>query len=994
MDISVAELFLAYRQAKQALYQEQRTPDRLDIAEAEARLPDRLFGVRRNLLRGRWFDGLPLGTLWLPIKNAVHSKKRDTGVVVVDGPSTKKLRRLNVRLHLTPSLEFSTVEAVWLWKFGPALEATLTAAARGNRLDLRARGKEFDLQGRDPFQFWPKAYKRFRDDGLSIAKGLLRTPRGTCIVATFDLAAYYDEIHPSFLIRKSFVSEVTKAASEKGISFDAAEYLNSTRSLLAAFRRYRNQRTRLLGIATSTGVPIGSLTARVIANVALSKLDEHVLARPGLEYYARYVDDILIVATNGGRTTGSRTPKTIASDFLPVVKRSKNAEILLDSTQLGRPGSRFALQTKKLKVYELTGRPGRDFIATIERDVRLISSERRDLISRDGLEAESPLSALLVGADDKNPVQVLRDVDRVKVERYAASVAIAKIDVATKMLGLPSSVAWCRKQLRPLAEAVTDADHWIEFYDTACRALGLSIRARDTETSQAILERVSAHLNPIRSWRQHMSLFWNNRRVTGGRAQRAIVHWFEMRLRQELCGSVYAGTLGSVRAVGAELTRICGRNFVAGNPGFDARDIRAGAVAMRAADLRSLDRESDFRLGRFKRRVPRTRSWLRLGRALEADATLSSRIRRVATFLSVCKRLGDPTYTDTTPIDVLLMTRPPTTFDIGHRWSRARKPISALVKTINAVRGTRYRADIAARVDNSTIVVSRRRTAKWPTQHRLVIVLGNLTGDEAWAWAAAKGAPVTSPERLTSLAKVVNRAIRISRRHRVRTILVLPELSVPRAWLRLVAEHLVSENVSLVSGVEYHRQAGAVSNEAVGVFEAGFNMGVVCVWPKGKPAREEERKLLAKGVRFRRPRQMTPLAVQTDGGTISTLICSELLEVERRAALIGRIDLLLVPSWNQDTATFDHTIQTTANDVHCYIAIANNAEYSDCRVHCPSDERYKRDVCRLICRREDETISAELDFGALRKFQRLSQDDPRADPKGFKPVPPGFQYRR
>jgi len=251
-----------------------------------------------------------------------------------------------------------------------------------------------------------------------------------------------------------------------------------------------------------------------------------------------------------------------------------------------------------------------------------------------------------------------------------------------------------------------------------------------------------------------------------------------------------------------------------------------------------------------------------------------------------------------------------------------------------------------------------------------------------------------SPERLTSLAKVVNRAIRVGRHYGGKqTVLVLPELSMPRAWIRLVAEHLVAENVSLVSGVEYHRRAGVVANEAVGVFTSGFNMGAVCVWPKGKPARDEERKLLAIGVQFKRHPRIPPLAVRTKGGTISTLICSELLEVERRSALMGRIDLLLVPSWNQDTATFDHTVQTTANDVHCYVAIANNATFSDCRVHCPSDERWKRDVCRLICRGEDETISAHLDFEPLRDFQRQSAD-PRADPKGFKPVPPGFEYKR
>jgi predicted amidohydrolase len=991
MQISLSELFLAYRQAKQALYQEQRTPDRLDIAEAEMRLPRRLLVLRRNLLKGHWFDGLPLGVLWLPIKSAVHSKARGTGVIVVDGPPTKTLRRLNLRLHLTPSLDFSTVEAIWLWKFGPALEATLTTTARGNRLNLRQHGTEFDLHGRDPFQFWPEAYRRFRDDGLNVAKSMLQDRRGKCVVATFDLASYYDEIDPRFLLTASFINEVARDAAANKVTFDPAEYRRATQSLLAAFRRYRDQRTKLLGVRARNGIPIGALTSRVIANVALSKLDTYVLSRPGVRYYARYVDDILIIASNITSNGRKRTPRAIASDFLPVA-RDKKDDIILDSKSLHRSGSKFVLQTKKLKVYELTGRRGRDFLATIERDVRLISSERRDLINRDGLESESPLSGLLIGADDRTPVQVLRDVDRLKVERYAANVAIGKIDVVTKFVDAPASAGWCRKQLRPLAEAVTDADHWIEFFDTACRALGVSIRARDIETSQSILERLDAQLQPIRAPRASLSLFWNNQRITGRRAQNAIVRWFDIRLKQEICGSINAETLKSRKTVLAELSKIFGPNLHANT--VAAKDIRAGALALQAADLRSLDRESDFRLGRTRRQASRSRSWDRLVHTLDTETTTASRMVRISSFLSACRRLRDPMFKGVTPVDILLMTRPPTTFDIGYRWSRAAKPISTLVKTINAVRGTRYPASSVRRLDKSTISVARPTNA-WPSPPRLSIVLGNLTGDESWAWAAATGAPVLSPARLTSLAKVVNRAIRVGR-HNVskQTVLVLPELSVPRAWIRLVAEHLVAENVSLVSGVEYHRHAGRVSNEAVGVFTSGFNMGAVCVWPKGKPARDEERKLLARGVQFKRPPRVPPLAVQTKGGTISTLICSELLEVERRSALMGRIDLLLVPSWNQDTATFDHTIQTTANDVHCYVAIANNATFSDCRIHCPSDERWKRDVCRLICRMEDETISAHLDFEPLREFQRQSAADPRADPKGFKPVPPGFEYKR
>lgn len=136
------------------------------------------------------------------------------------------------------------------------------------------------------------------------------------------------------------------------------------------------------------------------------------------------------------------------------------------------------------------------------------------------------------------------------------------------------------------------------------------------------------------------------------------------------------------------------------------------------------------------------------------------------------------------------------------------------------------------------------------------------------------------------------------------------------------------------------------------------------------------------------------MAVSTDFGAVSTLICSELLDVRLRAELLGRIDLLVVPAWNQDTATFDHTVQTTANDLHCYTAVVNNALFSDCRVQVPSDERYLRDACRLISRADDGTIAVALSADSLRKFQLASLADPTLKLTGFKPLPPGYQFRR
>jgi hypothetical protein len=273
------------------------------------------------------------------------------------------------------------------------------------------------------------------------------------------------------------------------------------------------------------------------------------------------------------------------------------------------------------------------------------------------------------------------------------------------------------------------------------------------------------------------------------------------------------------------------------------------------------------------------------------------------------------------------------------------------------------------------------------------VVLGNLPIRDSWLKAAAGGVPALTAERANHLNEVVNVATTKRDRTERDIVLVLPELSLPHLWLRELADRLIAEEVNLVAGLEYRRVGSQVQNEAIGVFTTGYGTAAVCFWPKTRPARREYQELQNLHVTMvenDEPRWL----VNTDFGAFSVLICSEMLDVERWAQLRGRVDAILVPAWNQDIATFDHTIQTTASDVHCYVAVANNAQFSDCRVYVPAFDRYARDVCRLLLRSEVDTIGCELDIQKLRSFQQASMSDKMVDLKVFKPIPPGFRYLR
>jgi hypothetical protein len=822
---------------------------------------------------------------------------------------------------------------------------------------------------------------------------MLNERRRRCLVATFDLASYYDEIDATFLVSRSFVEEIAHAAESRSIPFARDEFVSATRTLLNAYRRYRSACHRLTGVRTSRGIPIGCLSSKVISNVALAPLDTYVHDRPQIGYYARYVDDIILVADATTRSPSSA--RAIARAFLPVARgpqRRASGDIVLDAGLLRRPGSRLRLQRSKLRGYLLAGRRGRDFLDTVERDVKLIASERRAFLLPDGLGSESPLTALFVGTDSESPVQVLREVDRLKVERYAASVSVSKTSVGVELLDMPDSAQWCRRQLAPLAGHMTSPEQWLEFLALALRALTVCIRAGDTVTAWSILRRHSLHFSRLGLIKPRSPATWNGAPVRWALARRGLFDWYENRRLEEIASSIplteiVAGTTAKF------LKRLLGKPLRVGQRTVGAVGIANRAELLYAADLRTADRETDTQRLRGRTPFRVVRRWGELGRTLRRDPLTADRVTQIGRLLSVCRTLKDAAYRRTSPIELLLMPRPPSQFDVACRWAKGKQPMDDLWVVTNAVRGTRYFAATVRQPDPSTIDITTFDRYLSGRLDDVQVVLGNLRTETSWWSAAAQGTPILTRARMAAIGRIVNEAIRIRNWKSQPTLLVLPELSLPARLLRALAQRLVHEGVNLVAGLEYSTTPSGVVNEAVGVFAPGFNVAAVWWWPKTLPSRGELRELMELGLSFA-THPGSPVAVSTDFGALSTLICSELLDVRLRGNLLGRIDLLVVPAWNPDTATFDHTVQTTANDLHCYTAVANNALFSDCRLQVPARKRHERDACRLISRIEDEIIAVAVSADMLRKFQLASLADPTLTLPEFKPLPPGYEFRR
>lgn len=982
MKPSLADLVLAYRQAKNAVYQEHRAVGRLTIAEREAQISDLLAELEIHLDGNpHWFNGLEVGDPWIVPKMAQVSEEPESA-----DQRRVRIDRLEVQLHVQLSMEQAIAEVIWLWRYGAVFESLLSRSVFSNRLRLTNRRRKLDTLSPHLFEFWSAGHQRFRDAGMAVARRLV-SEGVECHLVTLDFTSFYDSIDATFLVGDGFVQSLVEGAERQGIEFDRVEFRDSTSSLLEQFDKFYAACGEATGIPTTRGLPIGGVASRVIANLVLQPLDTLIMGDPNCAYYGRYVDDILLVSTaeiNSQADTYERV-SSILADTLPLKTESDHDAIEVDSDAIGREGCSLRLQSAKARVFTLAGESGLDFLDAIQRDLRIIGSERRAFLSPESLDVgSSRLSALSVGEGGKSPITVLREADRVKLQRYAASVAIGKHATAVELLGRPHAASWSEIHLGPLLRTATDSSHWVDFLDIVVRAFGICCRASDRQTMGFIVQQIDSRLRELPELDRWT---WKGEPLTQVQAKSRLREWIDRRWYEEFCSAVPLEALevrGAAESILESLSLSGARHLPS---------LQEHVLLLVEADLRTARREEDLaEVGQ----ISRSRAHGDLAEALVRTDETATMAERIQEFLEYCREADDQVYESCTVLDILLMTRPPKMLDVSLRVPL--HAVSRLADLTNAIRGTRYLSDLIQYNQESTAVDIRPKTRRERQPEPFVLVLGNLLTEESCIQAAAKGSPVLSPTRLARIGRLANQAIERRRTGQKPTVLLLPELSLPRRWLQALGNRLVSEDVGLVAGLEYRLEptSRSVRNEAAGIFPVGRHSSVGHLWQKGIPASVEDDGLQDLGVKFSGGTSLRP-PIHTVYGSISVLICSELLEVESRAALLGKIDMLLVPAWNKDLSTFEHMVQTTAMDLHAFVGLANNAKYSDCRVRVPASDHWRRDIARLIAPHQNECISVDVDIRSLRKFQLQSLGDLPGgvgDDPEFKPLPPGYSYQK
>ncbi|HIF9159813.1 TPA: reverse transcriptase domain-containing protein [Photobacterium damselae] len=983
--ITLADVYTAYRKAKSEAFYDNSAPTSLDFAKFEQNIKENIESLYKKVTDDTfmwWENKSFIGDYYYVPKSldeSIWSNEQQVHYRSVDpsvdwelrfNESGKKKLDAKYRLVLKPTVNYQIVSALWIIKVGHKFESKLDKnLSYGNRLRRKRHwlsddllNGELNLDSLGLFSPYFSAYKSWREKGLSTMRTLIEKGKNTTAV-TMDLAGFYHNASPTFLLKPSFLSEIDIRLTKSERKF--------TRQLLSSMKSWYSQTPDFIN-RPEGALPVGISASKVISNVLLYQLDKEVHSNLKPAYYGRYVDDIFLVFetpkdTNTGDAIISYISKKV--DCIKIF-RQKGEQPSLRLRFIYAQDSDLTFTASKQKIFSLSSEHGKDFINQIESQIREQSSEYRLLPEVPHSSALMAEKTLLASPDASLIADALRKADVVSVKRMGLSLLLRDIESYTSDL---VSKDWVdiRKEFYGLVERYLLTPKGL--FDLSVylpRVFSLMISNQDFDATKDFISELSKCLKLLEQtttpdskkqldlYRDYLCLSLKETALKAS-TSKGFNCW------ELLCSSI--DLLDSIT------TSLKDRHS-------SIEDIRRFNKILLLADLGNrsykdywyYDQIREYRTKRF----PRAKS-----------------IQKVLR-LKLIKRFREEANLKTPHWPALAFpTRPLSIQEIAIVCPKVLSDPKLFEESILGLRGAgTYNLDNLG-LKKDEIDGQCYSVPKFGNKTE-IIALTNFETTDAQFISALKGNPDRSVERYESVNRLINNILRANLKA---DYIVFPECSMPRRWGFNIASRLARQNISFIAGLEYYQhnnKSNIVRNDCLVSLTTrvtGYLSNLIFMQPKLIPAHEEKITLSKERKKLYTPSCMDEaLPIYKHGHyQFGVIVCSDLTNPQNRVRFQGKVDSLFVLEWNPDVKTFSFLVEGAAHDVHTFVVQVNNRKYGDSRVRAPYKIDYKRDSVRIKGGIADYFVLAKIDYGSLRSFQNKSFRHTKDDE--FKPVPIGFK---
>lgn len=992
--ITIADLYLAYRKAKSDAFYDNLHPNALSFTEYEQDLKQNLERLHDRLAKSdsSWKEDLDFigGYLYIPksIDTSGWTESNDIHYLDVDPiqnwknqfKANKKRLDVSYRLLISATVDYQVISALWIIKVGEKFEALLdTELSYGNRLRRRSPWStgffeedagELNLDCLGLFSPYFSAYQKWRGNGLKAMRTSIEEKKNVTAI-TMDLAGFYHNVSPKFMLRPSFLKEIglELTPNEKKLT---QQLLDSINTWYKSSPDYVKRKEGAL--------PVGLSASKIISNILLFQLDAEI--RDNLEpvYYGRYVDDLfLVIKTPENAKSGRDILKSLANKMPSlIVKYIKGKEPDLRLKLSYASDSNLFFTARKQKIFNLSSEHGLDLVDQISSQIRAQSSEYRLLPELPDNAADMAVGSLLASSNASLSADALRKADVVSIRRMGFSLLLKDVESYSRDLRrddwAPIRLEFYKLVSRHLLAPIS----LFELSTYYLRIFKLIVANEDFDFANEFVDQLFECLLLIENTTKDTSIFINQKLMCRkyfaklllqGALQASTTKRFsEWRKLSKLIKKVF-------ELADVELTRE--QSAVSYIKEQSHRVLLADWGNRAYKDYWYFSQPKDIRDARMPRSlaIQGVINWLKI-----------KKFTKVA-------NLKTPHWPALT-----FPTRALTIQEIGLTAPAVFEDDELFRDSIRGLRGAKVWSDERVGFDSSYgelyFHVPQEKKKK------IRVALTNFkTTDYQWIMAA-KGKPDRSVKRYENLSNLINQVLREKKRP---DYILFPECSLPRRWAISIAGKLAREGISLMAGLEYYpniKNSNKLHNDSLISMATkwpGYTSNIIYTQPKLQPSHGEKYNL-----KKLRKQQCLPsggideIPIYKHGSYVFGLVnCSDLTTPQNRVKYQGKVDGLYVLEWNPDVKTFGFLVEGAAHDVHTFVIQTNNRMFGDSRIRAPYREDYRRDIVQVKGGISDYYVLGDMDYISLRRYQKLNR---MAEKKTeFKPVPIGFEmsaYRK
>ena len=862
-----------------------------------------------------------------PVKKYIENS--DKQVITNIPPEQVSIDRLLIMTEVP--VELLIIDVAWVLLYGYKVDNRLSENSWGNRIDLVAGGGKV-REGNALFKKYHTQYRLWWQTGVDKANLKLKEGKNVSII-NFDIENYYHSIDFSF---EEFLSEYDKLWPDDKIKEDKltivlksiyAKYWELTKASDEEAFCGRNEKKRPM--------PLGLMSARILANWYLLPLDDHIVEKYKPLYYGRYVDDCMLVVE-----TKSTTEKCIDSlkqempdlfdwsDGIRVgFKFAAPAKIPKDSDRL----QGLTIQSNKLYLYRFNCELPQASIEKFEEDQIERSSEFRFQTD----EADSNYGGLetitLINALDAEEEKGRR-FDILEENKYKLSVYLAKL---------------CTR----LAKYGDKYEHYDEVEKVSRYFRG------------------SLLIKHYLLWERMMSVF-----VLAEKKE--LVEVFMKNVKQQI-KKLEVGDNVFTR------NKAAGRKRVQECLLLHLNQSKFMAMSLNKQDSRINNLYLDTFMVRMHYNIYPMQEFAetfnKYGVRLQSNMLIYSKRKLKYRWLPYFVKL----------YDVVCMLCIGKTYDpklyekafklyMGLNWLGSYSGfVNAIMRCPKGDTVSEFNTNLS--LDNNdkdklTVgVVNMEIKNEGEDETQLIANLINNYG-------------ILDAKKSHSMLRILDQITNIPSVG----MFILPELSLPEYELKNFCRYSANREKAFVAGMEYVVKKDEVFNYIITCLPVvlyGQKDALPVIRLKNYYAPKEADSIIANKYRVPKNKKVYQNLYHWQGHVFTAYYCYELTSIKDRSFFFGKLDAIYCPVYNKDTYYFNNIAESIVRDMHCYFILCNVSHYGDSRVTMP-DSHVKMNIMKVTggntSENKEMTLSAELDIIKLRRFQKHLVND------GFKKTPPGY----